>query len=92
MVMMVMMASVAIIIRVGMAVAGNVWKSVAIIIGMVAACIVGVAIAGYVRESSIVRVTTEIGVTWDATFVQVTDGTRVGIVDCKYLLIFEHMT
>ena len=78
MVMMVMMvkegvASVAIIIgmvaAVGMAVAGNVWVSVAIIIGVVAASIVGVAVAGNVWESSVVGVTTEVGVTWNATFV-----------------------
>ena len=94
--MMVMMASVTIIIgvvaAVGMAVAGNVWIAVAVIVGVVAASIVWVAIARNVRESAVVWITTEVGVTWDATFVQVTDGTRVGIVDCKYLLIFEHMT
>ena len=78
MVMMVMMvkegvASVTIIIgvvvAVGMAVAGNVWIAVTIIIGVVAASIVGVAIARNVRESAVVWITTEIWVAWNATFV-----------------------
>ena len=72
MVMMVMMASVAIIIgvvAVGMAVAGNVWISVAIIVGMVASGIVGVAVAGNVWVSSVVWITTEVGVAWNATLV-----------------------
>ena len=78
MVMMVMMlkesvASVTIIIgvvvAVGMAVAGNVWIAVTIIIGVVAASIVRVAIASNVRESAVVWITTEVGVAWNATFV-----------------------
>ena len=43
--------------------------SIAIIVGVVAASIVGVAIARDVGVSSVVWVTTEVRLAWDATFV-----------------------
>ena len=43
--------------------------SVAIIVGVVAATIVGVAIAGDVWVSYVVWVTTKVGVAWNATLV-----------------------
>ena len=79
--------------------------SVTVIVGVVAVvgvafvtmiicvvAVVGVAVAGNVRESSVVWITTEVGVTWDATFVQVTDGTGIDTVGCKYLSVFEQRT
>ena len=72
MVMMVMMvieggASVAIIV--GMIAVVGVAIAIAIIVGVVAASIVGVAIARNVWVSSVVWVTTEVRVAWNATLV-----------------------
>ena len=52
-----------------MAVACNVWIAVVVIVGVVAASIVGVAVARNVWVSSVVWITTELGVAWNATFV-----------------------
>lgn len=60
--------------------------SVAIIVGAVA--VVGVAVARNVWVSSVVWITTEVGVAWNATLVQVTD---IAGIRCKYL-VFEQRT
>jgi len=55
--------------------------SVAIIVG-------AVAVARNVWVSSVVWITTEVGVAWNATLVQVTD---IAGIRCKYL-VFEQRT